>query len=72
VPARINKDNRIIPCIGISVKGLGVGRVLDDGVGGDESSTGMVVVSGVVKVKTCGIIQPLTGKFMRKSNRTLI
>ena len=44
----VNSVDGVIAGVGIAVEGLGMGRVGDEGVGGDEAGEGGGVVAGVV------------------------
>ena len=64
MPARVNKIDRIIVAVGISIECLRIGRRFDDGVRGDESSNERIVVSGSIVVQACLIVQFLSGKII--------
>ncbi len=61
MPCRVIEIEGVVVDVSVAVEGLGVGRVGDEGIGGEEPGQGGRVVAGIVIVQANLHILPLAG-----------
>jgi hypothetical protein len=69
VAARVDQVEGIVPDVGVAVETLGIGRVLDKGIGLEETAEGGIVGAGGKEDEAMRRILPLARELMRDVRR---